>query len=70
MTVSRREVERMLASSRRETLNAVELALKALEAELRDDLHTELVAITRRIDAVHAKALRALTRNIERRPSP
>ncbi len=67
MTVSRSEVERMIERSRRETVDAVTRALEALEAELRDDLHTELVAITRRIDAVHAKALRVLTRNIERR---
>ncbi len=67
MSVTRRELERMLAAERRATTEHIARAIGELEATLRDELHEELVAITRRIDGVHQRALRQATAAIRKR---
>lgn len=67
MSVERGEVEQMIEAARVQISTELARALSGLEALLRDELHEELVEITRRIDGVHTGAIRALTASIKRR---
>jgi hypothetical protein len=64
VTVTRAELERLLAEHHAELLAQVELALAAMANELRVELSGAEADLHRRIDAVHQRALRALTERI------
>jgi hypothetical protein len=56
------ELERLVDRAVARAMPALERRLAVLVAELRDDVHEELAGMHRRIDEVHSRALRELTR--------
>jgi hypothetical protein len=62
VSVTRTEVQAIVRAELRSLEYEQELARRALAAVLRVELKLEVEAITRRIDEVHEKALRELTR--------
>lgn len=62
MSLTRTDVEAIVRAELRSLEYEQELARRALAAVLRVEIKHEVEAITRRIDEVHGRALRELTR--------